>query len=132
MSLKSFHIFFIFVSALLCAWMLGWALMHRNDPNAPLMLVCGAAGGGALLAYLRWFLGQFRSSRLLALGLALGLLSLPGAPLMACAVCFASEEKTVSAFNWGIVFLAAVTFLTLGGITAMMLRAIRQREDASD
>lgn len=62
---------------------------------------------------------------------ALLTLALSGWPrwASACAVCFGTDDPGVKrAFNLGILFLGALVLLTLGGMTAMFLRAMNRQE----
>lgn len=63
MSLKAFHIVFVFVSTLLCLGFGAWAIMKYRSDGDIAALVCGvgAVGGGVgLMVYGRWFLRKLQ------------------------------------------------------------------------
>ena len=131
MGLRAFHVVFIAVSAALCLWLLGWGWAHRAERLGAALAGVGAAGFLALAAYLRAFLRRSRPSNGFSPKLAALLLpALAGVrEASACTVCVgAADGDVASAFQRGIAFLAVLVLATLGGLAAMMLRAIRAQE----
>ena len=63
MSLKAFHIVFVFVSTLLSLGFGVWAIMEYRSSGDVAALVCGIgsfAGGVGLMFYGRWFLRKLQ------------------------------------------------------------------------
>ncbi|MBI4423283.1 MAG: hypothetical protein HY554_06130 [Elusimicrobia bacterium] len=126
MGLRAFHAVFIAVSAALCVWLVGWGWAHRADAQGAALAGLGAAGFAGLAFYLRAFLRQGRGPKLaLVVAAVLSLVS----EASACPSCVGTTEgDTARAFQAGILFLAVLVLATLGGITVMMTRAIREQE----
>jgi hypothetical protein len=112
MSLKAFHLFFIFASALLAAGLGGWSLSQYSALGEGWLLGLGIGSfvvTAGLIVYFPWFLRRYRSFSYLSLTafLAAGLTASPSA--WACAVCFGDPNSTmVKSANAGIWALMAV------------------------
>lgn len=128
MSLRAFHIFFIVVAALFALFLAGWGYVRWQENPAtgtlPLAVLSALAAVGLAVYGVRFV----RTSKGIAL-LALILAAAPSAA-DACAVCFNPEnEASKTGLNLAIAFLLAVTALVLGGLTVMICRLIRLREN---
>lgn len=125
MSLKTFHIFFISVCAVLSLFMAFWGFHDYRVSGGMTGLgvgLTGTAGLLALLPYFRWFQKKFRK---IALGSALALpmswLALvPSAE--ACTVCFGDPDSLMTkGLKTGILLLVVVIAVVLGGIAAVAI-----------
>ena len=133
MSLKHFHIVFIVVASAMCLWLVGWGWAHRAETLGAALTGIGTTGFVSLAVYLRWFL---RSNAPTANGvhpkLALAAFALlaAAADIQACPTCTGTPDApTARAFAYGILFMAVLVLLTLSGITYMMVKAVREREE---
>ena len=60
MSLRSFHIFFILLSATGCAALATWSIHRGADGGATWLTGVAVAGFLALAPYLRWFVRTYK------------------------------------------------------------------------
>ncbi|MCH7760233.1 hypothetical protein IIA15_02370 [candidate division TA06 bacterium] len=125
MSLRSFHIFFIVLSASFCLGFAGWTL-RAYMLGSPGVLTWGALSllmGIFLIPYLRWFLKNSRREDLLR----------RASKYLGCAVCFAgsgADPNTAAmgvAFSWGAVLLLGATMGILGTIVFSVIRIEKER-----
>ena len=129
MSLRAFHLFFIGVAASFAVFLAAWSIvrMQGGANTLGLALLSGIAAIG-LAAYGFRF---FRKTRGLSTLVLLLWVSFPRIA-SACAVCFNPEnEEARKGLNFAIGFLLIVTALVLTGLTAMVLKLVRQHSGES-
>lgn len=111
MSLKKFHVFFIVISALLCAGMVFWGVYYYKttaELSGFFFSALGLAGAVLLYRYLKYFLAKY--SKILSLALVAGALisSLPTLA-QACSTCFQDPDSPLTKGTmWGVWFLLVV------------------------
>jgi len=121
MSLKKFHIFFIFISGLLCLWMTFWGIYFFKTTGSwtgILFSALGAVGIVVLYRYLRWFLQKY--ARILSVALisaGLGFSQMIATPVLACSTCYNDPDNPLTqGAQWGVGFLMVVIVGVLAGI----------------
>lgn len=126
MSLKTFHIFFISVSALLLLFFAAWGLQQFRSTGNQMSLILGGFSAILLLPlglYGAWFLRKIRKlppAAIAAFLAAAGTTLLKSHRAFACAVCFGDPNSLMTkGANWGILTLAIVIVMILVGIAAI-------------
>lgn len=127
MSLKAFHIVFITLSTLLSAGLAFWGFknyrLSRETPDLALGLA-GVVSLGLLIPYFRWF--QKKMRRLAPFVIA-GLMFLSSQPALACSVCYGDPNSPLTkGIKMGILSLAGLIYLLLGGIVLFTISCIRR------
>ncbi len=112
MSLKSFHVAFVIVSAALAVFLILWGI-HGSETALT------ATGGGLLLLlipYLIWFLKKMRRLNVILLGAVF--LSFHSPSLWACAVCFGGDPNSpmIRGLKMGVLAMVGIVYLVLGSI----------------
>ena len=114
MSLKAFHLFFVFIATVLCAGFGGWSIgEYRAFGNTTyLYLAIGSmVVTVALVIYFPWCVKKLKEMSYLLLALSLAGTS----DAMACATCFGDPNSPmVKGVNSGILFLLGlITFIVV-------------------
>lgn len=135
MSLKAFHLFFITISTLLCAFLIVWGIWDYRASGTGFSL--GLAGFGVvglllLVPYFKWFQKKAR-------GLSLGLAALSASALVlaasraeACGVCFSDPNSSLTkGALMGVAFLGLVIVTVLCLIVAVARSWIKRAKHLS-
>jgi hypothetical protein len=136
MSLRTFHLFFISVSSLLCLFLVFWGLWDFKSSGAGLGLglcILGVVGLVLLVQYFRWFRQKSFKVLPLALGLAAGswMITSPSFS-QACSVCYGDPNSSLSkGAIWGVWVLLAVVVTVLSLIVLQVRSWLKRAKDLS-
>ncbi len=129
MSLRSVHIFFIFVCTIFCIWFGLWSFQAYQETGTTYDITMGVLSliaSAALSVYFVWFI---KKSRQLVWALVwspiIFLSSSPSA--WACATCFADQNSPIAkGANAGVMFLLVVVCAVLIGFAGLFIKWIRR------
>ena len=136
MSLRSFHLFFIGVSTLLCLFLMLWGLWSFKVSGSYEGLglgILGIAGMIGLVQYLKWFRKKdFSSLKALVAVLLTGYLLGDAVPAQACSVCFGDPTSLLTkGAIMGVLVLLAIVVTILGLIIAVARSWIKRAKTLS-
>lgn len=131
MNLKNFHIVFILVSALLCAFLVYWGI-NRQDVLGKVLAGLGGAGVLVLMGYGRAFLAKMAKLKMVAVtALVVAMGYAPS--IFACSSCFSGAGEgsagQLNGLRWSVMFLLGIVFCILsafGGFVMFLVKSERK------
>jgi hypothetical protein len=131
MSLKHFHLLFIFIATLVSFFFGFWAIhgaMNRTHAGYFLLGALSLVAGICLILYSVQFLKKFKGMAIIA---CVSVLTMTG-PASACSVCYGNPASALSkGLNMGIICLLAILSIVLGSFSWFFIQVTRRSQAGS-